>query len=485
MNSTIKFVFNSKIVEIIFSKSTQFSPTTTVLNYLRSLENYKGVKVGCAEGDCGACTVVLAEPDVDGRMYYKAVDSCLVFLPMIQGKQLICVENLMHYENGVKILHPVQRCMIESNATQCGYCTPGFVMSLFALFKTHNNPSRENIIDALSGNLCRCTGYQTIIEAAAKACVHHGTDHFTPHEKDIIALLNEISSDTSTIELKTEKQLYLKPLLLREALRLRNEYPLATVINGSTDVALRQTKKKELLSEIIDISDVAEMNACYEDENQYFIGAGTTLESLRKYSANKIPALEVMLNQFGSLQIRNIATIGGNIGSASPIGDTIPVLFVLGAQVRLKSSTSERELRVEEFITGYRKTTLEYDELLTGICIPKFDVSYFIKSYKVSKRKSLDISTLSAAFLLKLNGSVVEEMRIAFGGMAAVTSFASKTQTFLCNKEWTRETIESGIKILREEFNPLSDARSGAEYRRNVAANLLMKFFLETAPHVK
>ncbi|HQP04459.1 MAG: xanthine dehydrogenase small subunit [Bacteroidales bacterium] len=480
MNSVIKFVFKNKTVEIDFEKNQCFNPSITLLDYLRLTGNSKGVKEGCAEGDCGACTVVIAETDKNGRLHYKAVDSCLMFLPMIHGKQLICVEDLVLAENGRQQLHPVQQCMVESDATQCGYCTPGFVMSVFALFKNNNNPTEQEIVNALSGNLCRCTGYQPIIDAAKKACVYNGIDHFSDDEKKVVALLNEILIDTTTIELKNTSQLYFKPLLLHEALRLRNEFPLATIVNGSTDIALRQTKKKELIRQIIDISDVSELNGFYEDDNQYIFGAGTTIETVLKQSSGKIPALETMLAQFGSLQIRNIATIGGNLSSASPIGDTTPVLFVLGAHVRLKSIISDRQIPVEDFITGYRKTVMDFGEILTEIMIPKYDASYLTASYKVSKRKSLDISTLSAAFLVKLQDGNVEEIRIAFGGMAAVTSFAVKTQSFLNSREWNRKYIEQAIQILSEEFTPISDARADANYRKNVAANLLLKFFIST-----
>lgn len=479
MSQSVRFVFRGKI-ETLDEDSCGLQPSTTLLNYLRSKKGRQGTKEGCAEGDCGACTVVLAEVGDNGKLSYKAVDSCLVFLPMIHGKQLITVEDLSYSENGVTKLHPVQQCMIESSATQCGYCTPGFVMSLFAYYKTHNNPSRDEIVDAITGNLCRCTGYQPIIEAALNACVHHGVDHFTSAEAKIVAMLNEIASDPSTIVLETKRQLCMKPLRLQEALSLRKQFPKAIVVNGATDVALRQNKRNEIIEEIIDISDLKELKGFKFDDHQYIIGAGSTIEHLRGFSVNEIPALASMLSRFGSLQIRNLASIGGNICSASPIGDSLPVLFVLQARVVLQSIDMQRELAIADFISGYRKTELKPDELLTQIIIPKSNDSSIVKSYKVSKRKSLDISTVSAAFFLKLNENTVEEVRIAFGGMAAHTRFASATMGFLLNKQWCRATVDKAMLILGAEFSPIDDARSGAEYRRSVAANLLLKFFLES-----
>jgi len=477
---TIRFVLDEKTVEVDFRESPGLKPSTTVLNYLRSLPAHKGVKEGCAEGDCGACTIVVAEPGDEGKMIYKALDSCLVFLPMIHGKQLITVENLATRENRKQMLHPVQQMLVDTNGTQCGYCTPGIIMSLFALYKNHPQPSREIIEDALTGNLCRCTGYQPILEAAQKVCAHEGRDHFSEKEKSTVKLLNTILENRETLEISASGQTYLKPFTLPEALKLRSLYPKAILISGSTDTALRQTKKKEFLSEILDLSAVAELKICREDLGQFVFGAGLSLEQLKTFSSEKLPALHKILGVFGSLQIRNLATIGGNVGSASPIGDLLPLLFVCDASLVLRSVSSERTLPIESFITGYRQTQLRQDEVITEIRIPKTGAHTRIDSFKVSKRKDLDISTVCGAFRVKTMDGMISEMRIAYGGMAEMTKRAMKAEKFLTGKKWTRALVEEAMELLDEEFQPISDARSGALFRKSVAKNLLLKFYVDT-----
>ena len=480
---TIRFILDDKIIEADFQGPTGLKPTTTVLNYLRSLPGHKGTKEGCAEGDCGACTVVLAEPSPNGRLLYHTVDSCLVFLPMIHGKQLITVENLAIRRKNQIVLHPVQRLMVESNGSQCGFCTPGVVMSLFGLFKNHDNPGREIIEDALTGNLCRCTGYQSILDAAGRTGTETHADQFSANEAEIAGRLKTIREDQHTIELRTPHQTWLKPFTLAEALRLRNEHPLATVINGSTDVALRQTKHHEFLPLVIDLSAVEELKYCKEEGTHFVIGTGQTLEMVKSFASERIPALHKILGVFGSLQIRNVATLGGNIASASPIGDTLPLLMAFKAVVVVNSLHSEKLIALNDFITGYRRTRLEPDELITAVRIPKPGDDTRIGSYKVSKRTGLDISTVSAAFSLTLRDGRVAEAVLAYGGMAEMPKRALRAEAFLAGRDWNHQVISQAMALVEEEFDPISDARAGAAYRKMAGSRLLLKFFINNAPY--
>lgn len=477
--NVIRFVLDFEIFEIDFDNS-KFTPTTTLLNFLRSLEGHKGTKEGCAEGDCGACTVVIGE-FCNNQIHYKAVDSCLVFLPSIHGKMVVTVENLAEIVDNEIVLHPVQKAMVDKYGSQCGFCTPGFIMSMFALYKSRNTVDPEEISDALTGNLCRCTGYLPIKEAAIEACLYRKEDKFDRMEAKLVALLEEILSEKCPVIISTQTQSYFRPSRLDDALSFRQNHPNALIVSGSTDVALRVTKKHELLPEILDISDVSELNFFKLNENEVEIGAVFPLEQLRKRLSGTFPALEKILFVFGSRQIRNVATLGGNIGSASPIGDTLPVLLALNAEVCVESSNNSRKVPLSDFIIGYRKTAIRENELIVRIVIPVPDKETILKSYKVSKRKDLDISTCSGAFRLKINsGKKVEELILAFGGMAAHTKRAVQTEAFLMGKIWDEANVTQAAKILESEFTPLSDARSGAGFRSIAARNLLLKFFEES-----
>lgn len=476
MLSEIAFVLDDRVVSLNFREADRITPTTTLLNFLRSLPNHKGVKEGCAQGDCGACTVVLGEPDEFGRMCYKAINSCLVFLPMVHGKQVITVENLRTASGD---LHPVQRAFVYAYGSQCGYCTPGFVMSLFALYKKGDGASREEIEEAIVGNLCRCTGYQPIVEAAQRSCSTPQPDHFAEREAEVVQLLRSIPSES--IQIRTPQQLYFRPRTLEEAIKLRREFSGATLTCGATDVALRVTRNHEVLAEVIDLSAVEQLKSITENSSSLTVGAGATLCEIEKRAKRNFPALRDMLAVFGSAQIRNLATLGGNLATASPVGDSLPVLMAYGARVVLEGLDGRRELTVEDFITGYRRTALRPDEIIAAVVIPKLSNDTTVRWYKLSKRKDVDIATVSAAFRLMLDSNgTVHSIMLVYGGMADRPKRAETLEHYLVGKLWEYDTVDEAGDLLEKEFSPISDVRGSAEFRMIAAKNLLKKFWLDT-----
>ena len=453
-------------------------PNLTVLNYLREHLHKPGTKEGCASGDCGACTVVIGQLHTDPhgteRLRYRSINACLTFVSTLHGKQLISVEDLKHQGE----LHSVQRAMVECHGSQCGFCTPGFVMSLFALQKNSTEPDTHQAHEALAGNLCRCTGYRPILAAAERACSQRSSDQFDARERDTIAALKAITP-TRTDELNSGDKRCLLPLTLNDLADLYDACPQARLLAGGTDLALEVTQLHRPLAVMIYVGNVAEMKRIEYIEDRIEIGAAVSLTDAYTTLNSEYPDFGQLLQRFASLQIRNQGTLGGNIGNASPIGDTPPLLIALGARLVLRKGEASRTLALEDYFIDYRVTARQEGEFIEKIIIPRASVDATFRAYKVSKRLDDDISAVCAAFNLRISQGVVNEARIAFGGMAATPKRATACEAVLNGAHWNNDNLERACLALAEDFAPLSDFRASKEYRLLSAQNLLRKYFIE------
>nr|WP_322941090.1 xanthine dehydrogenase small subunit [Pseudomonas sp. s4] len=448
-------------------------PNVTVLNYLREHVGKTGTKEGCASGDCGACTVVVGELDGE-RVRYRTLNSCLTFVSSLHGKQLITVEDLKHQGK----LHSVQQAMVDCHGSQCGFCTPGFIMSLFALQKNSSGFDKGATLEALAGNLCRCTGYRPIIDAAEQACCQKQPDQFDAFEADTVARLKAIAP-RETAELNSGDKRCLVPLTVADLADLYTANPEARLLAGGTDLALEATQFHRELPVMIYVGHIEDMKRIEVTDSVIEIGAAAALSDCYEALSREYPDFGELLHRFASLQIRNQGTLGGNIGNASPIGDAPPLLIALGAQIALRQGNTRRILPLQDYFLDYKVTTRQEAEFIEKIIVPRKQANQAFRAYKVSKRLDDDISAVCAAFNLTIVDGVVAEARIAFGGMAAIPKRASACEAALIGSAWYPGVIERACDALSEDFTPLSDFRASKEYRLLTAQNLLRKFFLE------
>ena len=445
-----------------------------MLEYLRLEEKLCGTKEGCAEGDCGACTVVLGEPD-GGGVRYRAVNACIMFAPALDGKQLLTVEHL----GADGIPHPAQAAMVEQHASQCGFCTPGFVMSLFALYHTPLRANRVAVNDALAGNLCRCTGYRPIVDAALTISLGQPADVFAAEAETTSARLRALDI-SEMLELRHGGQTWIAPRTVAELADVLVKYPDAVLLAGGTDVGLWVTKQHRTLETIVTLDAVTGMAAVEAVDGMLRIGAAAVYEDALAQLSAHYPDFGILLRRLGSRQIRNRGTIGGNIGNGSPIGDTPPVLIALDATLVLRRGSVERTVPIAGFFLGYRRTALEPGEFITRIDVPMPRAGQQFRCYKVAKRFDQDISAVCGAFNLELAGDVVSDIRIGFGGMAATPVRVEPVERMLIGRPWTDANVRAAMEVLDATLTPISDMRAGADYRRIVARNLLFRFWLET-----
>jgi len=466
-SSNIEFVYQDRIFEVKDPDSNE-----TLLNYIRTKLKKTGTKEGCAEGGCGACTVVLGELQ-NNEISYRAINSCITFLPTLQGKQLILVEDLISKEGS---LHPVQQAMVSYHGSQCGFCTPGFVMSLFSMFKKHSKFKDDEIKDSIAGNLCRCTGYQPIIKAAKSLKNKNKIDHFTKNKKNTINLLKKINNRSIVIYNKGKK--YFAPRYVQELKKILKKNIDANFLSGGTDLSLSVTKERKDISTIIYMNSIRELNYIKNNNKYIEVGASTPLIELESYIEKYYPDFTKILKRYGSPQIRNVATVAGNIATASPIGDCLPLLLSLNAQVVLQDLKKTKILFIDNFFISYRKTKLKKGQFIRSIRIPLFENNIF-KAYKVSKRFDDDISSVCAAFNLEIVKNKVQSAKIAYGGMAAIPKRAIYCEKTLSNSLVTEEIIHKAKKALEKDFTPISDMRASGLYRMEVAKNLLEKCCVE------
>lgn len=465
---TVSFLLNGHRVD-----ADGVPPTTTLLDYLRVTARLRGTKEGCAEGDCGACTVALSERVADG-VRYRAVNSCLVMLGQIDSASVITVEGVAGADGS---LHPLQRAMADLGASQCGYCTPGFVMALFALLENAKGLTTEMVHDALAGNLCRCTGYRPIVDAALAASSQMQA---APQLLRKVPAQHEVERD-GEMRCVIGSAVFELPRTLDALLALKADRPDATLLAGGTDLGLVVSKRVRKLDDVIALRDVAELNALERSPDELVVGAAVTYDRLGPELAAIEPSLGRLVTRFGSPQIRNLGTLGGNIGTASPIGDMLPCLLALDAIIELASVRGTRTIAAREFFLGYRHTALAADEVIVRIRIPIPGDQARLRVYKLSKRYDQDISTVCGAFWLELAGDRITDARFAYGGMAATPARAIEAERAVVGERFDAATFDAASGAIARDFSPLADMRSSAAYRSMAAANLLSRLHLDLA----
>ncbi|BCP53564.1 xanthine dehydrogenase small subunit [Kaistia sp. 32K] len=473
MRESIRFVRRGKIVEI-----GKVDPMTTLLDYLRLSEGSTGTKEGCGEGDCGACTVAIGRSR-GGKVVYEPVNACIQLLGMVDGSEIVTVEDLADGPT----LHPIQQAMVEKHGSQCGFCTPGFVMSLFALYQGTEGPvDRDEINNAIAGNLCRCTGYRPIVEAGLSVCAAPRDDKFRKTVEDMAGILDFIT-DERDVFIGDDQRFFAAPASIDGLAALYAQHPDAVLVAGATDVGLWITKQLRELPKIIHLGRVRGLDGIEDTGREVLIGAAATYAAVEPFMRGIDPDLGELFRRIGSKQVRARGTVVGNVANGSPIGDTPPALIVLGASMELRRGDRARVMAVEDFYIDYGKQNRAAGEFVTGMLIPKLRADQVFRCYKVTKRFDQDISSVMGAFRFTLDDQgVIQEARIAYGGMAGIPKRAKGAEAALQGAgirdaaAWSK-----AFEALREDFAPMDDHRASASYRAETAHALLGKALLEAA----
>lgn len=463
----IRFLLNQ--TEVVL---TEAGPGDTVLDFLRLGRGLTGTKEGCAEGDCGACTVLVGRLH-DGGLVYEPINACIRFLASCHGCHVVSIEHLRGADGG---LHPVQQAMVDHHASQCGFCTPGFVMALYALWMTHPHPTVVQVETALQGNLCRCTGYEPIVKAALAAGRAGGQarDALMQERAEVTAKLRAIAGSRADVSRGDERAIV--PADVDDLARVLTDHPRATIVAGATDVGLWVTKLLRPISPAVFAGHL--MKDLTVEDDDIRIGAGVTYSEVAPVLADHFPEVEDYVLRIGGWQIRNAGTLGGNIANGSPIGEMPPLLIALGARIVLRRGDARREIALEDFFIDYGKQDRAQGEFVETIVIPRKGTAR-VAAYKVSKRANADISAVAAGFRVVVEGGVITDARVAFGGMAGTPRRAPSAEAALIGQPFAADTFEGAARAVAGDFTPLSDWRASADYRRAVAGNFFRRFWLE------
>ena len=474
----IQFYFRGSVHSVLPD-----SPTQTVLHYLRRQQGACGSKEGCGEGDCGACTVVVGDMHGDA-LRLSAVNACIQFLPALDGKALFTVEDLARGEQ----LHPLQQALVDCHGSQCGFCTPGIAMTLWNSYESHQSagtrPTRQQLADALSGNLCRCTGYRPILDAGERMfdlpAARFDRAAVTAALKELAQAPTLAYSAPNPAASPARSDRFHAPRTLDDLAALRLALPQARLLAGSTDIGLWVNKQFRDVGDLIYVGQVAELRTVEERGDQLWIGAGASLEDAWRALAARAPTLTDCWLRFASTPIRHAGTMGGNVANGSPIGDAPPILMALDAAVELRRGAAVRRLALTDFYLDYMKNALQEGEFVQAITVPLAAFARQIRGYKISKRFDCDISALCAGMAMELDGDTVASVRLAYGGMAATVRRAAQAEAALLGQRWDEAAVRAAQAALARDFAPLSDMRASSAYRLQVAQNLIQRLWLET-----
>lgn len=442
----------------------------TLARFLRYDERATGTKIVCEEGDCGACTVLIGRRVNDGTLDYRPVNSCIQFLFQLDGTHIVTVEGLARGGE----LTPVQDAMVRCHGAQCGYCTPGFIMAMAGLFEQTETPNAADVKCALTGNLCRCTGYEPIINAALEVKDQPKIEQLYPSEP-IVREIDRAAREPVRIGN------FFKPDDLESAIAFRAENPKSVIVQGATDFGVWCTKRGFEAEALLSLDGIEAMEDVAVEGSTLAVGGRVSLARFESSVRDLVPELVPIMDRFGSPQIKNAGTLAGNIANASPIADTLPFLFVMDASLELTGTSGARVVRIGDFYLGYKKLDLKPDEIITRILIPLPSSGETLRLYKVSKRSHLDISTFTAAMLMRRTNGRVDSMRIAYGGVAPVVLRLAKTESFVAGRPFARDTFEAAGAIARDEVAPISDVRGSRDFRLQLAENILCRFYYDAA----